>query len=245
MASVKAILYKSKTYKDGTHPLMIQIIHNRKIKKQSLGVRLHENEWDSKTNLPKRGVSNYKSIVTLIRTKIAEAEKSKITLEINKKDFSINELSANIKGKKSSISFNAYAEKLIEGMIESHKIGNANSYQWALNSINTFVNNKSIAFTDIDYKFLIKYEAFFLSKEGNSINGLNVYLRTVRAIYNKAINEDLVSADYYPFKKYKIKINKTPKRAIKKEEMQRIVDLEIDYNSTLWNAINPTIINSY
>ena len=245
MASVKVILYKSKTYKDGTHPLMLQIIHNRKVKKQSINIRLLEEDWDSANNLPKRRVSNYKEIVTLIRTKIIEAEKTLVSLETSKNNFSVNELATKIKGKKSKKSFNEYTEELIEGMIKANKIGNANSYQGALNIINKFTNNKDLAFTDIDYKFLTKFEEFHLRKEGNTINGLNVYMRVIRAVYNKAINEDLVSVDFYPFRKYKIKIKKTAKRAISRDEMKRIVKLKLDETSTFWNARNYFLFSFY
>ena len=245
MASVKVILYKSKTYKDGTHPLMLQIIHNRKVKKQSLNIRLHEFEWDSKNNLPKRKVTNYKTIVTLIRTKIAEAEKTLVKLDTAKKDYSVTELSTKIKGKKTTKSFNQYTEELIEGMISTNKIGNANSYRGALNVINKFTKNKNLAFTDIDYKFLTKFEEYHLRKENNTVNGLNVYMRVIRAVYNKAINEDLVSIDYYPFRKYKIKLKKTSKRAISRDEMKKIVNLELDETSTFWNARNYFLFSFY
>ena len=237
MASIKVVLYKSKTYSDGTHPVMLQIIHNRKIRKESLNIRLTDIEWDSNKNLPKRGVQNYKAIVTLIRTKIANAEKSLMNLESDKENYSISELSSKIKHKKKIISFNDYIKEIIESMYNANRIGNAKTYQTALNRVNDFTKNRELMFTDIDYKFLKQFEAFHLSK-GNSINGFNTYLRSIKATYNKAIKEKIVSAEYYPFKDYKMKQKKTIKRAISKEEMQKIVDLSLFEGTAMWHARN-------
>ena len=75
-------------------------------------------------------------------------------------------------------------------------------------------------------------------KKGNSINGLSMYMRTFRAIYNKAIHQGIVPADSYPFRKYKIKSEPTAKRAISKEKIKRILDLKLDVDSPLFNARN-------
>ena len=46
MPNVKVLLYKSKTYKNGTHPVMLRITHNRKAKYLSLNMLCVEAEWD-------------------------------------------------------------------------------------------------------------------------------------------------------------------------------------------------------
>ena len=51
---------------------------------------------------------------------------------------------------------------------------------------------------------MIKLETAHFAK-GNTPNGLAVYLRSIRAIYNRAIKAGIVSEQYYPFKKYTIK----------------------------------------
>jgi site-specific recombinase XerD len=237
MSSIKAVLYKSKTYKDGSHPVVLQIIHNRKVRKKSLNLRLFENEWDFEKGLPKKNYHNYKEASTAIRIKIAEAEKSLLKLESDKPTYSINELSSRIIGKNKRTSFNDLAMQIVNEMNYAKRHGNAASYQSALKAINDFTGNKTIWFTDIDYKFLKKFENHHLSK-GNTINGFNTYMRAVRAIFNRAIKEQIVSADSYPFKDYQIKQKKTLKRAISKEEMKAIVNLKLEEESNLWHTRN-------
>jgi len=65
-----------------------------------------------------------------------------------------------------------------------------------------------------------------------------MYMRTIRAMYNKVIHQGIVSADYYPFKKYKIKSQPTAKRAISKDKIKRIRDLELKSDNPLFHARN-------
>lgn len=67
---------------------------------------------------------------------------------------------------------------------------------------------------------------------------MGVYLRCFRAICNKAIREDLVSFEWYPFRKYTIKKEKTTPRVISKTELSSYFKLNLDEshpNYKYWN----------
>ena len=70
---------------------------------------------------------------------------------------------------------------------------------------------KRLLFEDIDYTFLKNFENDLLQRQVK-VNTISIYLRTIRAIFNKAINEELT--ENYPFKKFKIKQQPTPSRKI-------------------------------
>ena len=59
---------------------------------------------------------------------------------------------------------------------------------------------------------------------------IGIRFRTLRVVYNHAIEENLVKEEYYPFRKFKIsRLHEvTAKRAIVKEEVMQI----INYNYT-------------
>jgi len=78
-----------------------------------------------------------------------------------------------------------------------------------------------IYFSETDITWLKNYE-LFLAKKGLKSNTIGIRFRTLRAIYNQAIEDGYVKAELYPFKKYKVsKLNEaTAKRAIKKSEVR-------------------------
>jgi len=238
MASIKTLLYTSKKYKDGRHPLVLQIIHNRKIRKIALGHNLFSQEWDSAAQKVVKGVPNGLNINRLIIKKLAEANDALIELEYEKTDgFHIDELIERISGKKRPASFTQYAKSQIERMNKAGRRGNALSYQTALNVFTSYLNKDDILFSDITYKTLIKFREDHLAK-GYTINGHNVYTRAIRAIYNKAKAEKVIKAINNPFEGYSIKNTKTKKRAISRDDMIKIAEIELPPYSELWHARN-------
>jgi len=129
-------------------------------------------------------------------------------------------------------------EKIIAELREARKLGNAGVYQQALDFMERMTGLKDIAFADIDYKMLKAIESKFLSIEGNSLNGLSFYLRTVRAVYNRAIKEGKARRENYPFTSYSIKETKTRKRAIRKTDMDNIKAMDFIPGSALWHTRN-------
>jgi len=81
--------------------------------------------------------------------------------------------------------------------------------------------------------FLNKYEAH-LRGNGNKGNTINIKMRTLKSTYNKAIKDNVVKQEYYPFNNYNVSKLKeaTPKRAITKEDILKIVDFDVTTIST-------------
>ena len=57
MASVKVFLNKYKTNNDGSHPIVLQILKDRKKKVLWLGYSAKFSQWDFEKNLPKKNLN--------------------------------------------------------------------------------------------------------------------------------------------------------------------------------------------
>ena len=237
MARIKIILYKSKTYSDGRHPLMIQITHKRITKRISLNRQLFADEWDEESGLPTKGATHYQSITSKVIEKRATIDRILTEIEREKADYHIDEIVNKFKSPSVQISFTEYFKEIHDRLLKTKKYGNAEAYQSALNSLVRFAGKENILFSEIDYKFLVKWREFHVGN-GNSVNGHNVYLKPIRAVFNRAISEEIISANNYPFKTYKLSSKPTKKRALAKEDMQKIVDLDLIEDSDLWHTRN-------
>lgn len=92
------------------------------------------------------------------------------------------------------------------------------------NSLIKFNKHLNIYFPDIDTAWLRKYETWLRSNNIKE-NTIGIRFRTLRAIYNLAIEDNIVKAEYYPFKKYKVSKlrEETAKRAITKEDISKVL----------------------
>lgn len=235
MASVILLLYKHSPTLDGKYPVKIRIIHNRKSRYITTGEHLAEKEWDEDKDCVSRKHPYQKTMNIHLSNKRNEIAEIVLDLERKNPSIRINELMNHLKRKTSKQTFQQYANLLIIQMKKEKLFGNAGAYEDAISQLKMFNPSENLMFEDITLSFLEKWERWHLAKEkGNHINSLNTYLRSVRAIYNRAIRDHVVGKEDYPFTEYKIKGQKTRKRAIKKEIFAAIRDINLTPDDKLF-----------
>lgn len=228
--------------KDKTYPLVLRLGHNERTTSIPIGISLLEKDWDVNTRLVRKsyeGTSSVSRINNFIQKKKSDAMDIILKLHENGqlKSLSLQTLRDQIANENSNQSFFVFAEQQIMELIKANRIGTARSYKGLVSVLMTFHQGKGLLFQQITYAFLIKLETWHKNK-GNQANGLAVYMRTIRAIYNKAIKEGLVEKDAYPFTDYKIKTTPTEKRALEWELLKKIIELELPQDHVCFNARN-------
>lgn len=235
MASAKIFLFKHKKLKNGSHPVVLQIIKDGQRKLISLGHSAYVNQWDFEKEMPNKKYSNFKDLKILIRDKINQAEKKIIQLDDQDEPYSVEELVDALNIKKTSKSVFLYTENLIKRMEKSGSIGNARVYQNTLNVFKKYSNDRDLKFNSLTTRVVNGFIEY-LSTKGNKKNSISVHFRTLRAIYNKAIQEKAAQEALYPFNKIKVKTESTLKRAITKEKINEIRKLKLSNKSELDKA---------
>ncbi len=247
--SVVLVIDTRRAKADGSYALLLRIIHNRQSSQISLGIAVHEKDWDDtqrKIKSSYRGTESVTRLNNYLQKKKAEALDIITKLDEAKTlgTLSVTQLKDLIEQRTDGLSFFRYAEKLIAEMELMHKVGNARIYSITLSVLKTFAKDKDLSFRDISYGFLMKFEASHLTK-GNALNGLAVYTRTIRAIFNRAIKDGVINSELYPFKNYQIKTTKTRKRAINIDAIKKIEALELEPKHSLFDTRNYFLISFY
>jgi site-specific recombinase XerD len=234
---------------DGTYPVLLRIIHYEKPAAITLGLYLKKEDWDEKARIIKPSYKGTDSVIRL--NNFLQKKKSEAIDIITKLDerkmlhtLTVSQIKDLIERSSDSASFFAYGQTLVDGFLETDRLGNARSYKCTLSVLKKFNNNRDLSFREITYSLLTKFEQAHL-KKGKSLNGLAVYLRTIRAIYNQAIKSGLVEQESYPFKNYEIKTTKTRKRAISMDAIKAIQNLEIKPSSHLYDPRNLFMASFY
>lgn len=245
-ASIKATLYIHKTLKNGQHPIILQIIKDRKIKKISIGYSAKMDEWDFSENKPSKKHPLRKELETVISMKMAILSKQVLELEMQSGDYSAETVVKKVKRKKASASVIGYFNEVILELRKNNRIGNADTYQTCKNVINSYIGGKDLAFFDIDYAFLNKLENSWKQK-GLKESTISNYMRTLRAVFNLAIKEEIIEPSVYPFKNYKIgSLNTvTQKRALNRAQITAIEKLKLPIDSQRSFAKNIFLFSYY
>lgn len=213
------------------------------------------------------GVLNVTRLNNSIQKKKAEALDNLLKLSdaAPQAPLSITDVKHKIIPDAGGYSFYAFGEKLVKELRVAGRIGTARSYEGVLNVLKTFNKGHPLTkhtggnpkakrklefrektgkakitdlrFEELTYDFLVKFETYHLAA-GNGLNGLAVYMRTVKAIYNKAVKSGLTDRNHYPFEHYRIKTVPTKKRALEEEWLTKLITLSLEPDHPCFNERN-------
>lgn len=228
--------------KDYTYPVILRLGHKARTTAIQTGIAVTRADWDDKQRKVKnsyRGTLSVTRINNMLQKMKADA--MDIILKLQERDalasMTIADLRARLTQNNDSASFFSFTVKVIDDLRRAGRIGTARSYHEVMRLLQTYMRGNDLALHDIDYNFLIQFETWHTGK-GNGLNSLAVYMRTIRALYNKAIKSGVAEAARYPFARYKIRTTPTRKRALEASDVQRIIALTLAPEHPCFDARN-------
>ena len=127
--------------------------------------------------------------------------------------------------------FVTYARKLIGDLGQIGKSRTAERYATVLNSFVRFHGAYDLQFGEVNSKLMVEYETY-LKENGVCPNSTSFYMRNLRAIYNRAVEESL-TGQHNPFKYVYTGVDKTVKRAVPLKVIRRIRDADLTLEPTM------------
>lgn len=124
-----------------------------------------------------------------------------------------------------------FIEEQIKQLREEHRFGTANNYEKTMISLESFVRNKKLTFTNFNEQLIADYNTYLISK-GLMRNSISFYMRNLRAIYNKAVKQKIVKKKEL-FSEVYTGIDKTRKRAVDERLISKLYNLKLDNNDVL------------
>jgi integrase/recombinase XerD len=240
MVYLKFVLNDKRPKEDNIYPIVIRVTYNRNNTTISTGVRVKHEDWDKNANQVKRTNQNFNLLNQKLTEFYLKVQRAVLKFE-NDNNFSFDglkdSLEAKPKVKVEPVTFKKYGEQLVQEMLDVKRTGNAIVYRTAINRLIAFADDPNLRFTEIDYTLLDKFSRK-LTIDGAKLNTIGNYLRSIRAIYNKAIKAKLVDRSFYPFEDITIKTEKTAKRALSVGDIVKIYNAKYKANSAKWHARN-------
>lgn len=123
------------------------------------------------------------------------------------------------------ISVFEYMKNQSEQLKKFGRIRTGETYQQTLSSFMKFRNGVDLDFNMLDAEMIEQYECYMRTK-CLSRNTTSFYMRVLRSVYNRAVDDGLVLQSN-PFKRVYTGVDKTTKRAIGLEDIRRIKELDL------------------
>lgn len=142
-----------------------------------------------------------------------------------------------------SITFSAYAEDEINHAMQHRCFSTAKNYKTAVRTFRKYTKKKDIKLDEIDARLIGDFEKW-LKQEGICLNTISCYMRSLRALYNKAVANKYV-VQKSPFKNVFTGKSSTLKRAIPKDDIVKLRKLRFSHFSFMQLARDLFLFSFY
>lgn len=238
MAKTKIVLFKSNIRRDGSCPVCLRVAKEDKTKYIDLQLSATKGQWDeqaSRFKKDKRVNPNYENYNALLNR--YEVRKDEILRKFMEErvHWTFNQFEEEFLGMSKQGKVYDYFMRQVENLKATRYIGNAKVYEHTLHILAKYDDKiKERLFSELDVKYINRFN-IEMEKDGCCGNIRKYYLKTLRAVVNKAIKEREASSNTYPFGKGGFEIGKLAEETAKRYLSPQ--DLELIKNSPQQNPV--------
>lgn len=250
MISVK-LKFRPSPDKTKEGSLFFQITHGKIVRRIKTEYCIYPCEWNSLDGdiVQRSPISvNRDKYLTIVRGKIA-VEKKKIEKAIRESECKYDGYNADdiIVRCKAALADEMSVFEYMKIQSERQKrLGRqrtCETYRQTLNSFMKYRNGVDLYFDMLNADELWKYECH-MRTNGLTRNTTSFYMRILRCIYNRAVEEGYAEQSF-PFKNVYTGVDKTSKRAVTLKDIRRIKELELPVKSGLDYARDMFLFSFY
>lgn len=207
--------------------MIIQVIHQRHRSILTTPYRLLPEEFDAlhgravPTNRTKLHRKFIREVNQCIEHYVSTLRTLTERLNADQEPYSARQLTSLYKLCRDAHYIHTFASQLIDELEKSGRFGTARTYRSLIKAWNKFVPDSHYQFSQLDTRSINAFREH-LERQGNKRNTINFYLRTFRALYNRAARCGYVAEDENPFRNISFKPAPTPKLAIPRELLYQL-----------------------
>ncbi|MNF73283.1 site-specific tyrosine recombinase XerC [compost metagenome] len=215
----------------GEYSIVLVLIKDRINTSLSLRKKCSLEDWSFETERLKKSHKEYKQINELIGKYSDRVKDIIYEFESDVAPFTMQDIINKFKrnsGKQQALSYTNFHESLMDEIKNSGKLSTYNIEKETLKSIQRFFGKTEITFRDLSVDAIYKYQSF-LHGNNNSQSTIGIRIRTLRAVFNKAIKREIIPVSMYPFGKFKVsKIKESGKKEyLSEEELELLKNVEL------------------
>ena len=231
--------------KEGT--IYYQVIKNRVVRRIKTNYRIFTSEWNDKScklvfECPNR-YDYLRAIEDRIKLDMECLKRLISRYESANPHFTSDDIVVGFKTKMNELSFFNFMQKQIAQLKQMGKYRTSETYHATLNSFTAFRNGQDLLFAEFDSDLMLMYESY-LHNRGVTKNSSSFYMRFLRAVYNRAVEKELIE-QCYPFKYVYTGIDRTIKRAIPLKAIKQIKSLDLSLQPSLVFARDMFLFSFY
>ena len=226
------IKFRESTVDGKAGTLYYQVIHNRVVRQIGTDYHLRSEEWQEDEGNIVLSIGNTNERKEYLRELAERIRKDRLRfarivseLDNNGIGYTADDVVAKFNELTSRQSVQVYMQSIIKQQKAQRRHRTSGTYAATMRSFMSFRKGKDISWDCVSAALVKSYEAWLKAK-GVSLNTVSFYMRILRAVYNRAVNEGLAT-DLHPLDQVYTGVAKTAKRGISTADIARILHLDL------------------
>lgn len=228
--------------------IVLTVTHNSLSRSVATDYRVYSSEWDRRVSrfiVPADSsrlklIGNYREE---LRRDVGRLRRIIISMENRDMDFSADDVVEAFRMFVVDYSLRAFMTHQIEFLKERGRLRTAETYSSALRSFMRFRRGRDLLLDCLTQEMVMRYESYLRSR-GLTPNSTSFYMRILRAVYNRAVEQGGVPQEM-PFRKVYTGVERTRKRALTLTDIRRILRLDFRTSPSLDYARDMFMLSFY
>lgn len=247
MASFK-VKFRPSSVAGNEGTIYYQIIHERKVRQLVSDYKVYPSEWDSDRAIVTVGRDSdrwmqVKAIRQRIKMDLWRLAKIEGRFDTEGMPYSADDIIDEFNHYARAYSLFNFMEQIIGRLRAKGRIRTSETYCSALRSFRKFRDDEDVMLDSLTPELMEEYEAW-LFRGGLVPNTVSFYTRILRAVYNRAVEADIIE-NKYPFRHVYTGVDKTVKRALPLSVMSKIKALDLSADPALDYARDMFLMSFY
>lgn len=247
MTSIK-VKFRPSTVAANEGTIYYQIIHERKVRQLLSNYKVFPNEWDDNRSIVIYSPQSERkpfilSIRERIRWDVERLTKIDRKLDSNGLAYTADDVIEEFNRYSHEYSLFNFMESVIIKLKQNGKARTSETYFVTLNSFKKFRNGEDIMLDSLTSEVMEAYEAWH-KQRGIAPNTISFYTRILRAVYNRAVEQDIIE-NRNPFRHVYTGVDKTVKRALPLATIKKIKALDLSLTPSLDFARDMFMLSFY
>lgn len=247
MTSIK-VKFRPSTVAANEGTIYYQIIHERKVRQLLSNYKVFPYEWDDNRSMVIYSPQSERkpfilSIRERIRWDVERLTKIDRKLDADGLAYTADDVIEEFNRYSHEYSLFNFMESVIIKLKQNGKTRTSETYFVTLNSFKKFRNGEDIMLDSLTSEVMEAYEAWH-KQRGIAPNTISFYTRILRAVYNRAVEQDIIE-NRNPFRHVYTGVDKTVKRALPLATIKKIKALDLSLTPSLDFARNMFMLSFY
>ncbi len=230
MASIK-VKFRTSSVEGREGTIYYQIIHRTVVRQINTNYKVFEKEWDrcTCTVIPPAEGDRRFNYICAVRSAVEQGHSrlQQVVKLLDRGDSSYvtDDVVSLFNGDQQGVLFFDFMRGVIVRLIELKRYRTSETYKTTLNSFMRFRDEVDLFLGNMTSDLMMNYETY-LKDQNISMNTISFYMRILRAVYNRAVDDELIE-QRHPFKKVYTGVDKTAKRALPIKYIKSLKELDL------------------